>query len=158
MQHRQRDLIIEKEVVNDFIKKFYNMFGYYPTVHIDNDSLNAKSLNVISLNQLEKCFQFFLPKQYQKTLELTSKSRKREIVELRFIFYFLARRMNYTLKQISTYLKKDHSTVIYGLEMFKNLYETNDNFRTLYYKISNYINKNYELPNMEPMHKMEDKS
>jgi len=72
------------------------------------------------------------------TLEVNirSKSRKREIVYSRFIFYRLMRNKNHSLEKIGSFLDKDHATVIHGLKQFDNLIEYED-FKEQYDKVVN---------------------
>jgi hypothetical protein len=148
----------ETKMVQQFIENFYNAFGYYPTIIIKTDKKKSH-FGVISLTDLEKCFQEFLPKKYGKIHILSSTLRVRKLVELRFIFFHIARKMGYGLKDIGQYLgKRDHTTVIHGLKTFRNLYETDENFKNLYYKIVNIIKNNYESSIMDNTYTMEIES
>lgn len=50
--------------------------------------------------------------------DLIGKSRKQEIVTLRFKAYFLARAKGLTLAQIGALFNRDHAQVLYGIRMF----------------------------------------
>jgi hypothetical protein len=81
-------------------------------------------------------------------------------VELRFIFCFIAKKLNYTLDEIGDFLgKRDHTTVIYAIRTFKNLYETDVKFKLLYNEIITKIKTNiYDTSDMEHIDKMEIES
>jgi chromosomal replication initiator protein len=103
----------------------------------------------MSLGQLVDYFQPYLPTEYGKKLSLFSKSRKREIVELRMMFCFLARSMKYKLSTIGSFLGgRDHTTVMHNVATFINLMETNDQFRSLFQEILNHIKENHESPTL----------
>lgn len=147
--------LLEAQMVQEFIENFYNEFGYNPTVIIKTQTKKS-AFGVISLTDLEKCFERFLPKKYGKIHLLSSRIRIRELVELRFIFFHIARKMGYGLKDMGQYLgKKDHTTVIHGLKTFRNLYQTDENFRQTYHKIVNIIKNNYESSIVDDTYTME---
>lgn len=54
------------------------------------------------------------------------KSRKRELVEVRQIFFYFSNKYlkNTTLERISKFLNKDHSTVIHSIKVVNNMCET----------------------------------
>jgi chromosomal replication initiator protein len=145
----------EQKLIKEFLDTFYEKVGYYPTV-VTNTNIETKDgLTILSLNELEEYFEPLLPTIYQKKTSLNSKDRSRSLVELRFIFFFIARTMRYNLKDIGRYCGgRDHTTVIHGLRTFKNLYETDENFRNRYYFIINNIKKAYEPQTLEHFDKM----
>jgi hypothetical protein len=54
-------------------------------------------------------------------LDLTSKSRKREIVYTRLVLFQYLRTQKLTMYAIGNIFKKDHSTVVYGLKQYEVL-------------------------------------
>jgi hypothetical protein len=54
-------------------------------------------------------------------LDLTSKSRKREIVYTRLVLFQYLRTQKLTMYAIGDIFKKDHSTVVYGLKQYEML-------------------------------------
>ena len=54
-------------------------------------------------------------------LDLTSKSRKREIVYTRLVLFQYLRTQKLTMYAIGNIFKKDHSTVVYGLKQYEML-------------------------------------
>ena len=149
----------EQTLIKEFLDTFYNKMGYYPTV-ITNTNIETKDgLTILSLNELEKYFKPLLPTLFQRNVTLQSKDRSRSLVELRFIFFFIARTMRYNLIDIGRFCGgRDHTTVIHGLRTFKNLYETDENFRGRYYTIINNIKKDYEPPTLDNFNKTKDQS
>jgi|5_EtaG_2_1085323.scaffolds.fasta_scaffold00249_38 chromosomal replication initiation ATPase DnaA len=58
-------------------------------------------------------------------IDIKNKKRPREYAYGRFLFMRLAKDLNphFTLSSIGKSIKKDHSTVLYGLQMFENILE-----------------------------------
>ena len=76
-------------------------------------------------------------------LDITSKSRKREIVYARFIFYNKLRHSKenyYSFKNIADYLNKDHATIIHGLKQYDILKEYDD-FKDIINKVETEIER-----------------
>lgn len=73
-----------------------------------------------------------------------STSRKREFTEARFICFQLLRlHTNLTLQEIGAIFNRDHSTIIYGLDIFNALLQSKDkSFLTCLNKVEE------ELPGM----------
>jgi hypothetical protein len=146
---------LEKKLIEEFKTNFYNKVGYQPIVLTKiKDKENDGYIKLMTLDHLKELFQPFLPFKYGKKLHLETKNRYREVVELRIIYSFIARRMNYPFKSIGISLNRDHTTIIHSCETFADLSETNDAFREKYLMILNYIKKettseDYELPDME---------
>ena len=151
---------LQQSLIQDFMENFYKELGYYPTVITKYNNIeNKDGLKILTLDELKSYFTPHLPKMYGKTVSLESKHRIRALVELRYIFFFLARSMRYNLKDIGQFLGgKDHTTIIHGITTFRNRYETDDMFRELYYKIINKIKQDHESSTMEHPSEMEFKS
>lgn len=148
---------VEHDLITEFVKKFYDKVGYYPTV-ITNHRITDDGIITLTLPELEKYFEPYLPTHYNKKLILAAKDRTRSLVELRCIFFFIARSMRYGLKQLGKYLGgRDHTTVMHGVNTFRNLYETDPLFRNKYYLIINQIKKDYESSTLDPIDQMECK-
>lgn len=133
---------LEKKLIDQFKEDFFKKFEYYPVVltkiNLVMDEENSYPL--MSLEQLESYFTPFLPKKFDKVVQLKQKIRIREITELRSIFCYLARNMKYSLKTIGEYLNgRDHTTVIHSVNTFKDLIETCGTFREKYYRVLDHI-------------------
>lgn len=148
----------ERELISEFMDKFREEIGYYPTVVINEEIVNRDFLYRLPLNVLEKQFDDFLPTLYGSTVTISCKKRIRPIVEIRCYFSFIARTMGYGLAEIARYMKKDHTTVMHHVKTFNSLYETQQNFRDTYIKIVNKIKNLYELSAMVHSVKVENKS
>ena len=133
---------MEKKIVSNFLKEFYEKMGYYPTV-ITKKSVNSEegsTLNILNLEELEQYFLPYTPTFFGKKTSLKDKSRKLELVMLRHIYCYVAKTMGYSLKSIGIYLgNRDHATIINSINVFKNLYETSSSFRQKYHNIINQI-------------------
>jgi hypothetical protein len=146
-------LEIERELITDFKMRFEETLGYTPII-LTKYECNEFFIPLMSLKHLAEYFDPFLPIQYDKKVTLFSKSRKREIVELRMIFCFLARSMRNSLSTIGNFLGgRDHTTVMYNVTTFTNLMETSSVFKNQFYQIINYINQNYEPSTLDKSYK-----
>lgn len=156
---------LEGKLVEEFKKKFYEKLGYEPIVYVGTrlKTENDKEVLTMSLNELKDCFTPFLPIYRGVPVELHTKLRKRELVDLRVIFSFIAKTMGYILEDIGDILgKQDHTTVIHSINNFKNWIAIDPSFRDKYNLILNYIvtiqNKNNESPTLEHTDQMEHQS
>jgi len=146
---------LEKKLIEEFKANFYNKIGYQPIVLTKiEDKENDGYIKLMTLDHLKELFKPFLPYKFGKQLNIECKHRYREIVELRVIYSFIARRMNYPFKTIGISINRDHTTIIHSCETFIDLSETCDAFREKYLMILDYIKKetnieDYELSNME---------
>jgi len=150
---------VEHDLIAEFRNKFYEKVGYYPTV-ITNHRITDDGVSILTLPELERYFDSHIPSVlFGRKVTLGAKDRARELVELRCIFFFIGRSMKYGLKQLGRYLgNRDHTTVIHGVNTFRNLYETDAKFREKYYLIINEIKKDYESSIMEHVNQMEIES
>lgn len=78
--------------------------------------------------------------------DVRSKSRRREYVLARQLFYYYAIRMTQcSLRTIAEYVRRsDHSTVIHGIKTVQNLVATNNQGITNYFSDLNRIFSHYE--------------
>ena len=131
---------LEKKLIAEFKEKFLDKLGYEPIV-MTRKKVNNDYINIIPLYKLKKVFEPYLPfnELTQKKIPLESKSRKRELVELRHMYCIIARTMGYTLKSIAVSLNRDHTTVIHNIRSFNNLMEVLPNFQEQYNEIFNVL-------------------
>lgn len=144
---------LEKKLIEDFKEKFKEKLGYSPIILTKVDMTP-----MMSLAALADYFEPYLPEQHGRKLTLTCKSRKREVVELRMIFCYMARMMRYTLGTIGEFLNRDHTTIIHNVSTFLNLMETDDGFKSRYNEILNHINQSHESPVMDQFDPTQRKS
>lgn len=62
-------------------------------------------------------------------IDINQKTRKREVVEARFMFYELCRKNRMSLSQIGRFVGKDHATVLHGTKRFEILCEVDVDFK-----------------------------
>ncbi len=62
-------------------------------------------------------------------IDINQKTRKREIVEARFMFYELCRKNRMSLAQIGRFVGKDHATVLHGTKRFEILCDVDVEFK-----------------------------
>jgi hypothetical protein len=147
---------LEQELVRKFIQNFYDKIGYQPLVILKHENSSNKA-TILTLNELDSYFIDLLPIQFNEKVKLSSKNRMAALVELRCIFVFIARSMGYTLKDIGVYLGgRDHTTILHNINVFRDLYETDDFFRNRYLTIINNIKNNNESSAMDYFDKTQD--
>lgn len=140
---------LERKLVMEFKEKFRQKIGYDPIV-LTKVTVDEYGIPLMRLDQLEAYFEPFLPTYMGKKLQLTSKCRKRNLVELRMMFFYIARNMKYTFAEAGEYLGgRDHTTVIHNVNMFRNLMEISDSFRETYISILTHIKKNHESSDLD---------
>lgn len=82
-----------------------------------------------------------LIEQFEKSYNISrfilfSKSRNSELANIRFIFAYRAYTIEKaTFKCIGKFMNRDHSSVIYAVDQYRNLFETDKAFRNLTYKL-----------------------
>lgn len=149
---------LEDKLIKDFLELFNEKIGYFPTV-ITARNITKQECKVLTLFTLEDYFEPYLPSLEGNVIKLGAKCKVRPITELRYIFCYIAKVMNYTLKEIGWHLgERDHTTVIHALSSFRNLYETEENFKSLYHTIIKELKKDYESPLMDYLDKEQNKS
>jgi chromosomal replication initiation ATPase DnaA len=63
--------------------------------------------------------------------QLGRKDRHRDVTEARKMYcYFVKQKMNLSLKEIGNSIGRDHTTIIHNIEVFKDLYETDQDFKS----------------------------
>lgn len=77
------------------------------------------------------------------------KNRKRQVVEARMMFSSMLRDMGYSLKEIGTVLKKDHTTIIHYLRKLRELTEVDRSLFKKYIKCRELLMLNEEPVNLE---------
>lgn len=151
---------LEEKLINTFLENFHSKLGYYPVVITNTEKEEIEnSITILSLKQLEKCFEPFLPEVNGELVTLNSKLRFRRVTEIRFIFCSIARRMGYGLATIGKQLgNKHHSTVIHGLDMFNTLIKIDTDFKIKHTEIVNHIKQTYESYPLEYLDQVEYQS
>lgn len=156
MESKKYAYALQEKLVSQFRQTFYEKMGYYPIVITEVMDHEGAYTPIMTLQKLKKMFNLFLPVKNGKKLSLESRSRCRELVELRQIYCSIARSMKYCLKTIGETLgNRDHTTIIHNVTTFNNLYETNYEFRHKYATIVKYIKDNHEPSIMDYVQKVQ---
>jgi len=132
---------LEDKLIKDFKNDFYKIAGYYPQVITLVDS--SYNIPTIKLEELVLVINKIMEREYgneryhEKLYRVESRVRKREVTEYRYIYFKLARVMNYSLAEIYNAIKSegrhfDHTTVLHGCETFDSLLETSKEFALKY--------------------------
>lgn len=136
--------ILEKRLIDDFKKDFKEKIGYTPEVISKNTTLNGE-IQIMSLEELLRHFDVFLPTFINTPYQLTKRGRNRAVVELRFIFYHLAHRMGYSSTAVGKFFNYDHTTILYGLRQFDNLIHQDEDFQHKFKAVVAQIQKKEEI-------------
>lgn len=62
-------------------------------------------------------------------IDVSKRTRKREVVEARYMFYELCRNKRMSLAQIGRFVNKDHATILHGIKRFGILCEVDIEFK-----------------------------
>jgi chromosomal replication initiation ATPase DnaA len=87
---------------------------------------------------------------------LRNRCRKTEIVNMRFIYFKIARLLGNTLDSIADSMatskshRYDHTTIMYGVGQFDNIISRDERFRELYLSVIDKIKKKYSKYEREP--------
>jgi hypothetical protein len=150
---------LEKKLIDQFRENFFEKLGYYPTVMTGAKVSSDIVIPFMHLSTLKECFDPFLPEIGGFTYNLDSRSRCRELVELRSIYCYLGRQMRYSLDTIGKSVgDRDHTTVINSLRNFNDLMDTDEQFRQKYSAIVTYIKKVYESSVMAKLDQIQRES
>jgi len=141
IEEEYEKLKTQKELIETFVEEFNKRLGYRPIVITKTAQDVSPAVELISLIELKEYFNPFLPTtKTGKKIPLESKSRISELVELRHMYFYLARSMGYKLVAIARSLNKiDHTTVVHGLKTFHNLMEVDEKYKVKFLTILNYI-------------------
>jgi hypothetical protein len=142
--------LLEKKLIDEFRQRFEEKIGYKPIVLTRITADGSINIPLMSLDQLESYFEPYLPNTYNRPVTISTKSRKRELVELRMIFCAIARMMKFTHSSIGLHLgNRNHTTIIHNIATFANLIETHEAFRQKYFLILNHIKDSNESSTMD---------
>lgn len=140
IEEEYEKLKFQKELIENFTEEFNRRLGYKPVVITKTIQKTNGPLELMNLTDLKDCFEPFLPTLYGKKVPLDAKCRIREIIELRQMYFYLARSMGYKLVFIGYSLgKKDHTTVVHAINTFHNLLEVDEGYKNRFLTILNYI-------------------
>ena len=92
-------------------------------------------------------------------IEINTNTRKRDIVDGRFLFFALARKCTeLSLDKIGKHFGKDHATVLHGVNMFNNVVKLNKKYKNLYdsYVLDHLINSVKDDDNSESANELRE--
>jgi hypothetical protein len=121
MDRLTRRLNIQK-YIEDFQVGFLDKFGVVPEVYLTPMQLDGEGIDLTYLKGMINA----VVDTKKFPAGLYTRSRKREIVLPRQIYFLKARQMGYPLNQIAESLGFDHATVIHSCKCIKLLLEQKD--------------------------------
>jgi hypothetical protein len=144
---------LEAKLIAEFKLEFKEKIGYEPHVltMMDDDS----DIPNIPLLTLRDTIDEILLEMHGDRLfihdvaRLRNRSRKMELVNMRFIYFKLARLLGHTLDSIGDTMatlrcpRYDHTTIRYGIEQFDNLVVRDESFKELYLEVVGKIKQKY---------------
>lgn len=140
-------ITLQKKLIAEFKEKFYEKLGYYPEVITENSNLTGSCLiRRIPLDELLEIMDRRILKPLITSTPGTSwmttiknRSRIREVCEVRYTYFKIARLMGYSWKTIGRSVGLNHSTVIHGIQRMDGFLETDPNVRHEYYNRINQV-------------------
>lgn len=118
---------VAEEMITKFKEEMTELTGISPVVIM---SFSDDMLHPLLLQDLESIinehFMEMCPKSIMFPDGIRTKSRKRELVVYRHLFYFMASKMGYGPSFIAAHMDFDHATAIHGTRAFTDLLESRD--------------------------------
>jgi chromosomal replication initiation ATPase DnaA len=109
------------DVISKFKNEFYLKFGVVPAVMYN---FNRTNYFQITMQELEEICNMFV--EDGDNYKIMDRTRKRSIVQIRHIFFYIGVKMGYTLTSLGKHLNYDHATVIHASRLVSNLIDIND--------------------------------
>lgn len=145
---------LEARLIQKFKLEFKEKIGYEPQVLtlIDTDS-DIPSMPILTLRDTidEILLDMYGDRKFiHDVARLRNRSRKIELVNMRFIYFKLARLLGNSLDSIGdtmatfSFPRYDHTTVLYGISQFDNLIERDEQFKELYLDVIKRIKAKYK--------------
>jgi len=144
MDPKEYEEKVIKKLVDEFQQNFYDKVGFRPVVIINREKDKIVQ-NALSLDNIKKIVDSHIPEKFKNMgCSLESKHRYREVVILRQIFCYIAKRQGYNLNPIGEKLgNRDHTTVIHSVRTATDLLATDPIFISIYDNIIYDIVKTY---------------
>jgi chromosomal replication initiator protein len=119
----------DKEVINPYVIVGLKRIDWPISIKVNIKKRKYKYNQQMIISAVEKYTRI-------EFSEFMKKSRKRKLSEARKLYcYFMRTKLKWELKEIGeTIGGRDHTTVIHNINVYKDLYETDDDFR---YKADN---------------------
>jgi hypothetical protein len=106
-------------MIREFSDKFTRKFGLPLYIYIDRARETVVKLTIDEIYE-------FIRKGWSK--EIKSRSRDKEVIALRQIFYKIATDEGHTRESIGKFIGRDHSTVVNALHEFNDLLSVKDKY------------------------------
>lgn len=146
MDPKDYEQMVINKLVAEFQENFYNKVGFVPIVITANQKKENDNKKIVSLDNLKEIVNAYRSeKAIKNDWTLESKDRHTDVVMLRQIFCYIAKKIGYYLKSIGAVIgNRDHTTVIHSVNVVTNMLSIKDPFYTMYYEsILNDIIKTY---------------
>lgn len=141
---------IAVEMIQSFTNTFFRKTGFIATVTVEeivDFKAQKNPLFIYSLEQLEEFFKKAFPHMFieGKPNPIHVNSRRREYIDVRCVFSYIAHSFGFSYTQIGKYENnKNHTTIIHHMNKVKDLLEAKDHEMTeLYTIIINELNNAY---------------
>lgn len=116
-----------KEFVNNFINKFYDLYGYKPFVFY---GVQKTKLKVFDFEKIEKVantlLKAILDDKKLPYYPITNRKRQRDVINVKHSVMKIMYEMGYTVMAIGKLLNVSHSTVSVGIAKINSFVEIND--------------------------------
>jgi chromosomal replication initiator protein len=114
----------DKEVINPYVIVGLKRIDWPLSIKVNIKKRKYKYNQEMIIEAVEKYTDI-------KYSEFVKKTRTRRLSEARKLYcYFMRTRLKWELKEIGETLSgRDHTTVIHNINVYKDLYETDDEFR-----------------------------
>lgn len=126
------DLYRQKKEIEKFQQSFSSEFGYTPEIILPR-IITFKGEPPTQLVDIENVINEFIPKKHRAYYNsIISRSRNREICELRMIFCKIGYDLGYKLTTMGRYCCRNHATIIYNIRVANDLISNNKAFLEKY--------------------------
>lgn len=138
---------LAEKMIRSFADEFRQKTGLRITINLDRfvaeNVIENPCLSIMSLDVLKKHFMDSIPEDLQLEHQdvLTTRCRKRDLVDLRSMFCYIAVNMSFTLVSVARFIKRDHTTIIHLKKKAEDLLKTDPTYRTRY----NHILENIKI-------------
>jgi len=105
------------------INYFQENFNIKPTENQIEDLLKISTTLKFNVSNDKQIIDTFCSNIGVSYSEISSKSRKRELVYIRYLLMYILRQNNLSFEKIGHILKRDHATILSGLRRFEILKE-----------------------------------
>lgn len=134
-------VFLSERLIKKFKQEYFEKVGVVPEIYVRglySDFLDD-GVSEFDLKALYSIVNQYCPDDE----DLRTRKRTKRLVELRHIFFHIAKSLNYTVTEIGRFMGQDHTTVTHGVQQFQIRYMTDERFQQLYESIVNVIKLRY---------------